>query len=128
MLGRVISVSVVLAVVILFVLLQTTTPSSAGPLGILLVFISIFMLVLGVLTFLIFWGSKVLVRLLRVILPKTPRRPVSLVRSYYFSSVLSLAPVIFIGMQSVGEVGFYDVLLVLLFIFVGCFYVAKRTA
>lgn len=49
-------------------------------------------------------------------------------RSYYFSSVLALAPVMFIGMQSVGEVGIYEVVLVLLFVGIACVYVAKRTS
>jgi hypothetical protein len=128
MLGRVISVIVVLAVVILLAILQTTTPSTAGPIGILFVFIFIYMLVLGALTFLLFWGSKLLGRLRQVITHKAARSSLSLIRSYYFSSILALAPVIFIGMQSVGEVGFYDIALVLLFVAVGCFYVAKRTA
>lgn len=128
MLGRIISVSVVLAVVILFVILQTTTPSTAGPVGILFVFIFIYMLVLCVLTYLLFWGSRLLGKLQRLISQKTSHHTLSLIRSYYFSSILALAPVIFIGMQSVGEVGFYDAVLVLLFVAVGCFYVAKRTA
>jgi protein-S-isoprenylcysteine O-methyltransferase Ste14 len=128
MLGRIISVSIVLAVVVLLAILQTTTPSTAGPIGILFVFIFIYMLVLGALTFLLFWGSRLLGKVLHLVAQKTPRRSLSLTRSYYFSSILALAPVIFMGMQSVGEVGFYDVALVLLFVGVGCFYVAKRTA
>lgn len=128
MLGRIISVSLVLAVIVLFVILQTTTPSTAGPVGVLFVFIFIYMLVLGVLTFLLFWGSRLGNRVLQLIRQKVLYRPLTLIRSYYFSSILALAPVIFIGMQSVGEVGFYDVVLVLLFVAVGCFYVAKRTS
>jgi hypothetical protein len=127
MLGRVISVSIVLAVAILAVILQTTTPSTAGPLGVLVIFVFIYLLVLGALTFLLYLGSKVIVKVMQLIFPKGQRRPLSVMRSYYFSSILALAPVIFIGMQSVGEVGFYDVLLVILFVSVGCFYVAKRT-
>lgn len=128
MLGRVISVSIVLATVILALILQTSTPSNAGPVGILIVFLLMYMLVLGVLTFMLFWGSKLWGRVVRLIVPKRPLRSLTLVRSYYFSSVIGLAPVIFVGMQSVGEVGFYDVLLVVLFVSVACFYIAKRTA
>lgn len=120
--------SIVLAAVILALILQTSTPSNAGPLGILIVFLLMYVLVLGVLTFVIFWGSRAWSRIVRLIVPKRPIRPLTLVRSYYFSSVIGLAPVIFVGMQSVGEVGFYDVLLVVLFVSVACFYIAKRTA
>jgi hypothetical protein len=109
-------------------MLQVSTPTTAGPLGILIVFIFMYVLALGVLTFFIFWISKLFVKLLRMVSPKAQRRSLTLVRSYYFSSVIALAPVIFIGMQSVGEVSFYDVVLVILFVCVACFYIAKRTA
>lgn len=128
MLGRVISVSIVLATVILALILQTSTPSNAGPVGILIVFLLMYVLVLGVATFVLYWGSRVWSRLVRLVVPRRPVRALTLVRSYYFSSVIGLAPVIFVGMQSVGEVGFYDVLLVVLFVSVACFYIAKRTA
>jgi hypothetical protein len=59
---------------------------------------------------------------------KKPVQPLSLRRSYYFSSVISLAPVMLIGMQSVGEVEVYDVLLVTLFIVIACVYILKRTS
>ncbi len=128
MLERIISVSIVLAIIVLAVMLQISTPTTAGPLGILIVFIFMYVLVLGVLTFLLFGVSRVLNRVARMVTPKSQRRPLTLVRAYYFSSVLALAPVIFLGMQSVGQVGFYDVVLVILFVGVACFYVAKRTA
>ena len=55
MLGRAIAISMVGAIVLLAVLLQTTTPATIGPLGILFVFILLYVSVLGVLTFLLFW-------------------------------------------------------------------------
>ena len=128
MLGRVISVSIVLAAVVLALILQTSTPSNAGPVGILIVFLLMYVLVLGVLTFVLFWVSKLWNRGMTIVMPRHPSAPLTLVRSYYFSSVIGLAPVIFIGMQSVGEVGFYDVLLIVIFVSVACFYIAKRTA
>ncbi|HET6747608.1 MAG TPA: hypothetical protein VFH06_05910 [Candidatus Saccharimonadales bacterium] len=128
MLERIISVSIVLAIVVLTVMLQVSTPTTAGPLGILIVFIFMYVLALGVLTFFIFGASRVCARLIKIASPKAQQRPLTLVRSYYFSSVIALAPVIFIGMQSVGEVSFYDVVLVVLFVGVACFYIAKRTA
>jgi hypothetical protein len=40
--------------------------------------------------------------------------------------MISAAPVILIGLGSVGAVGGYEILLVILFLVVGCFYVSKR--
>lgn len=126
MLRRVIIGSVLVAVVSLAVILQTTTPTSIGPLGILIVFILMYVVVLGVLTFTLAGGSRLLVRMASTLTVQRPLQPLGLRRAYYFSSALALAPVMLIGMQSVGEVGVYDVLLVALFITMACVYIAKR--
>ena len=127
MLGRVIAVSSIGAAIILAILLQMTKPATVGPLGILIVFILMYVSVLGALTFLMFGMSKLIVKLSSSVTIKRPLQPLSLKRSYYFSSVIGLAPVMIIGMQSVGEVGFYDFLLVVIFVCIGCIYIAKRT-
>ncbi|MFI5212361.1 MAG: hypothetical protein ACHQTE_00175 [Candidatus Saccharimonadales bacterium] len=127
MLGKIIAISVLVAIVLLTILLQTTTPTTIGPLGILIVFILMYVSVLGVLTFLLFGGSKLAAKLSASITVKRPLQALSLARSYYFSSVIALAPVMFVGMQSVGKVGIYDIALVLLFVVMACVYIAKRT-
>ena len=53
-------------------------------------------------------------------------QPLSFRRSYYFSTVLAAAPVMLIGLQSVGSVGIYEFILVMLFVVIGCVYIAKR--
>lgn len=112
----------------LVVLLQTTTPATIGPLGILFVFILLYVSVLGVLTFLLFGCSRIIAKLASsVIVRKSTIQSLTLGRAYYYSSVLALAPVLFIGMQSVGEVSIYDVVLVVLFVVIACIYIAKRT-
>lgn len=127
MLGRVIALSMVAAMVLLAVLMQTTTPATIGPLGILLVFILLYVSVLGVLTFLIFGCSRIAVKIITPFAGSKQMHLLSLGRSYYYSSVLSLAPVLFIGMQSVGQVSAYDIALVVLFMTISCIYIAKRT-
>ncbi|HEU4715393.1 MAG TPA: hypothetical protein VFS14_01030 [Candidatus Saccharimonadales bacterium] len=128
MLGRAIAISMVGAIVLLAVLLQTTTPATIGPLGILFVFILLYVSVLGVLTFLLFGCSRIIAKLASsIIVRKSTIQPLTLGRAYYYSSVLALAPVLFIGMQSVGEVSIYDVVLVVLFVVIACIYIAKRT-
>lgn len=118
----------VIAVTLLVVIFQTTVPAAIGPLGILFVFVLMYVLTLGVLTFLIFGLGNFLQRFVTSLLvTKKPFQALSLTRSYYFSSVISLAPVMLIGIHSVGELGFYDVLLVLIFVAISCVYVAKRT-
>jgi hypothetical protein len=128
MLGKIIAISIGVAVTLLVVLLQTTTPTTIGPLGILIVFILMYVSALGVLTFLLFGGSKVVAKMSSSFTVRRPVRALTLGRSYYFSSVIALAPVLFLGMQSVGEVGFYDVILVVLFVVMACVYISKRSS
>lgn len=125
--GKVITILTFLAVAGLVFILQTTTPATMGPLGILIVFILFYVSVLGGLTFLLFEGSRIIARVSRRVTVRRPMQAMSLRRAYYFSTLLALAPVILIGMQSVGNVGFYELLLIGALITIGCIYVSKRS-
>jgi type IV secretory pathway VirB2 component (pilin) len=87
-----------------------------------------YMSVLCVLTFLLFAATGVVAKVSSSMTLKRPFQQLSLRRSYYFASVIALAPVILVGMQSVGEVSFYDVLLIVVFIVISCVYISKRSA
>lgn len=128
MLGRVVAISSVVAFLLLVIVLQATKPVTIGPLGILMVFILMYMSVLGALTFLLYGLSRITARISASVTVKRPIQPVSFGRAYYYSSVIALAPVMFVGMQSVGEVGVYDVLLVGIFVVIACVYIAKRSS
>jgi hypothetical protein len=128
MLGRLVAVSSFVATFLLIVLLYATKPATIGPLGILIVFILMYVSVLGVLTFLLYGTSRIIHKVSASFTVKKPLPKLSLNKSYYFSSVVALAPVMFVAMQSVGEVGIYEVLLVALFVIIACVYIAKRTA
>ena len=127
MLGKLISISSVVSAVLLVAFWRLTTPATIGPLGILIVFILMYVLALGALTFLLFIVSRLIQRVFVVFSLSKHKNTLSLGRSYYFSSVLALAPVMFIGMLSVGAVSVYDVCLVFLFVIIACTYVSKRT-
>lgn len=112
---------------LLAILLQTTTPATIGPLGVLVVFVLLYVAALAIATFLIHHGSHWLAKASRAVTVKRPLTPLGFTRSYYFASILALVPVMLIGMQSVGEIGLYDLLLVVAFAVIACFYVAKQT-
>lgn len=128
MLGRILFIAVAAASILLAIIFNTTIPATVGPLGILFVFILMYVLAVGVLTFLIF-GLGVLFRkcMNTLMVTKRPVQSPTLIRSYYFSSVIALGPTMLIGIHSVGKLGFYDVVLVGVFIIISCVYVAKRT-
>jgi hypothetical protein len=120
MLGKVLALSTLCAFVLLSALFQSTSPSSIHPLGILFVFLLIYVLVLGALTFLLY-GSILLVAKIR-----KKADHLSLRRTYLFASVLALAPIMVVGMSSIGRMGIYEFLLIIAFETVACFYVARQ--
>lgn len=128
MLGRSIAISGVVAIVVLIVTLQLTTPSTIGPLGLLFVFILIYVAILSMLTFLLYALNRVIIRISQTMTVRRPVQRLSLQRAYYYASVVSLAPVMLIGMQSVGVVGIYEILLIAAFTGLTCVYIAKRSA
>lgn len=127
MMIKVIGWTGVAATVLLALLLATTTPSEIGPLGILAVFFCIYILVwVGVMVTV--WGSsRLFVYLTRPLHVRRPLKPLSLHRSYYLASVIALGPVILLGMQSIGGVDLYGVILVVLFSLIGGVYIVKRS-
>lgn len=127
MLGRTIAFISVISIAALFIVLRMTAPATIGPLGILFVFILMYLSVLGMVTFALLGINKVIAKITPHVEGGHADQSMGVGRAYYFASVIALAPVIIIGMQSVGEIGFYDLLLVVLFVVIGCIYIAKRT-
>jgi hypothetical protein len=126
MLQRIIAIITVISLCLLFLMLVFTTPASAGPFGLLVIFISAYLTSLGLVSFFLYGASRLTAYALSGFTVKKPMKPLSFKRSYYFSTVLAAAPVMLIGLQSVGSVGIYEFILVALFVSIGCVYIAKR--
>lgn len=109
----------------LALLLQLTTPATIHPAGILIVFICIYLLVLGVLTFFIYWGSRLYARGLSAMTGKQYITP-NLSVVYQYATVVSLAPVMLLAMRTVGGVGVSDILFVAIFVALASFYIWRR--
>ena len=127
MAGKFIAISGIAAVMVLTILLQLTTPATIGPLGLLFVFIMIYVAALSALTFFIFTTSQLTSHLANRLTVRRPLQSLTLQQAYYYGSVVALGPVMILGMQSVGAVGVYETLLVGLFTVLGCVYIAKRS-
>lgn len=126
--GKILIAVALLSGVALTVILNTTTPASAGAFGILAVFLFAYIFVLSVLTFLIYGISRLVALIVGVFAVRKPVVTMSLRRAYYYATVLAVVPVIIISMQSVGGAGPYELLLIGLFVLIGCVYVTKRTS
>lgn len=126
MLGKILSVGSVIAAVTLVFLLNQTTPNQAGPLGVLIIFFLMYVVALVGVTFAVHGGSRLIAGFSASMTVKRPFRVVSLKQSYYFASIIALAPVMLIGMQSVSGINIYDILLVGFFVVIGVIYISRR--
>ena len=115
----------VIASTLLVLMLQTTTPSTLPPIGILAFFVLFYTLVLVGLTYFLLAASH-LVAWLRKRLSMRKSDYLSLRSAYLYASVLAFAPVILVAMHSVGTTSLTDTLLVVAFEIIACFYIWRR--
>ena len=125
MLQRVLALISIASLCLLATMLTTTTPATVGPFGLLVIFITAYLSFVGLISFFLY-GMQRIGRLLRPAARRGAREGLTFRRSYYFATVLAIAPVLLIGLQSVGTVGWYEFLLIVLFVGLGCLYVSKR--
>jgi hypothetical protein len=126
MLKRTLTIVTILSLCLLLLLLTTTTPATAGPFGLLVIFITAYLASLGLMSFFLYGIGRVIAFVTRGFTVKKPLQPLSLRHSYYYSTVIAAAPVMLIGLQSIGSIGIYEVLLVIVFVVIGCVYITKR--
>lgn len=127
MLGKLIVSSTLIAAILLVIVLQTTNPSTAGPLGLLAVFLLLYVIFLGCMTEFIWVGSKLMAWLGRRVRTRRPIHAMPLTRAYYYSTVLALGPVMVLALQSIGSLGAYEWVLIAAFLAIGTLYVSRRT-
>lgn len=116
----------ILSLCLLVILLNITTPLTAGPFGILIIFIFAYIAILGVMTYLVFFTSRLILKISIIFISSKPYQPLTLRASYYYSTVLAAIPILIIGLQSVGSMGLYETGLIILFTLIGMLYVSRR--
>ena len=126
MLKIIILIITVSSLCLLGILLITTTPATAGPFGLLAVFILAYLSLIGVVALLLTGFSRIIAYLATVMISRKPFEVLTLKRAYYYSTIIAAAPIMLIGLQSVGSVGLYEYLLMVIFIVIGCLYISKR--
>lgn len=126
MLQKVIALITIASLCLLGIMLSTTTPATVGPFGLLMIFISAYLACLGLISFFLYGVSRVMVYVSGGFSVRKPMAVIPFKRAYYYSTVLAAAPVMLIGLQSVGSVGLYEFILVVIFVAIGCVYVSKR--
>ncbi|HWT39736.1 MAG TPA: hypothetical protein VN081_00440 [Dongiaceae bacterium] len=126
MLPKAVAIISLASLCVLFLVLTLTTPATAGPFGLLVLFISAYLSFVGLISFFLFGINRLIVMVSSGMTVRKPLQPMEFRRAYYFSTMLAAAPVMLIGLQSVHSVGPYEILLVTLFEVVACVYISKR--
>jgi uncharacterized membrane protein len=102
------------------VVLNVTNPLETGAVSILLVFILLYFLILSTLAALFHLFGSVW-RMVK------PQKPIHMRRGYYLLSIVSLAPVLFVALNTLGQLETLEMVLIILLVCLGCFYVLRRT-
>lgn len=122
---RFVEIISLLSLIALFVFFNQSSPSSIGPTGLLIVFLLIYVGSVGLIADFIYYGSRAIIYYPSKLRANKYAR-ISFKQSYYYSSVISMAPVILLALNSIGSVDFYEIALTVTFVVLGCFFVAKR--
>jgi hypothetical protein len=126
MLRIAVSVVTVISLCLLLILLNYTAPISNGPFGILAVFACIYVSLFGILSFFIYLLSILCSRLATIFHTRKPFTSLCFIHACFYASIIAGAPILIIGLQSVGSIGFYEFVLILFFVSIGCLYISKK--
>lgn len=102
-----------IAAVILLTMLNFTTPAGIGPLGVLVFFTAVYVLMLGI-----------AVALVKLFLKMTGKQVGK--KSYMYGTMIAFGPIMLLLAQSLGSMSPLTVGLTVVFVLLGCFLVSKR--
>lgn len=119
---RIVSLIALVATIFIAVLLNATNPSSAGPFGILAFFTCLYILFICIFYVIFLVSEQIAANFFNF--NKVSEK--SKYKIYYYSTMISLAPTIYVGMQSMGGVGLFEVMLLAIFELLVCFFIHKR--
>lgn len=112
----------ILAIMSMYLLMNSTTPSDAHPIIILLLFLLLYISVLIAFIAILIASSKLIAKLSK----KRQHQIMPYDQAYMIASLLALAPVMLVAMNSVGGVSLSEVILIIAFEAIALFYLWKR--
>lgn len=119
---------IIVSAVGLFLMLNMTNPTESGPLGMLVLMVLIYSLTFGV----VLLGAMLVLFIIRLIIPAKAtttaetRRYWRLRKTIAICAVLAATPMLVISLNSIGQLRFVDVLLILATELVAVFYISKK--
>ena len=115
MFNRVVTILSLSSLVVLLVMLNFTSPADIGPLGVLLFFGLFYMILFGI--------ALVIVQIFRKILQRKGKMGR---KEHLYAAILAFAPIMLLLVQSMGSLSWFTIVLVGLFVILGCFLISKR--
>lgn len=97
-----------------------TSPLQVGPAGILLVFVLFYVFASSILFDLIFFSGKAWNKM-------SGKSFLSARTSYFVASAIALGPVFMVALNTLGQLGIVEIILVMVLIAVACFYIVRRS-
>lgn len=104
-----------ISLVVILAILNFTNPSDAGPLGILFLFLMIYLLGFSVAAFFISLYRKM-----------SQGKENTEKRDYFYAVVIGFGPIILLLMRAFGVLNIWTVFSAIFFVFLGCFLVKNR--
>ena len=114
--NHIISFISIVGLAVLLLMLGFTSPTDIGPLGVLLFFTTIYAVIFGIVTLLV-------QSFMRLAFKKENFRG----KDYLYSAVFAFGPIMLLMARSFGAINFWTIGLIVIFITLAEFLVAKRT-
>ena len=113
--NRIVYITSIIGLAVLIMMLIFTSPTDIGPFGVLLFFTTIYVVVFGIVTFLVQAFQ-------RIAFKKTTFKN----KDYLYSAVLAFGPIMLLMAHSFGAVNLWTVMLICIFLGLAEFLVYKR--
>lgn len=115
MLNRFIMLISLIALVLLMVMMNITTPTEIGPLGVLVFFTTVYVMVFGL-----------MVGLVQIFKKMTSKRGKMGKRDYAYAAAIAMGPIMLLLAHSVGTEWWLAIPGVTIFVVLFCFVISKR--
>lgn len=102
------------SVIVILAMINLTTPTGVGPLGVLVFFTMVYIAIYGV------------INLLVVAFMKASGRKNEEKKCRFYAAMISFGPIMLLLIQSFGSLNVVTLLMVLVFVLLGCFVINKR--
>lgn len=100
------------AVVVILAMVNFTTPTGVGPLGVLVFFMMVYVVVYGITNLIVGLFMKA-----------SGNRQI---KGRYYAAMISFGPIMLLLIQSFGSLNLLTAVMVAVFVFLGCFVIKKR--